>query len=198
MTDKCSDPKPFQLPGGGDGSDVFPMKEGEPFQMTDQERVLFDGYAQEQVAIAGTPVDYWTINVPDSKRDALYGEPVVRKFVGPFRFKANFSAPSHNPQASENGITASWDAAAWIARKTFEDAGAPMPTEGDVMHVWDLPIYVALSTQEPKPLPGAGYYFDVLDVDADGYMLDTPTFTGYKFTLKRRAEFTPERRLERP
>ena len=197
--DKCSDPKPFQATGGGNGCDVSPLKDGESFTVGQpQELALFDSVAQEQIEISGTSIDYWSINSPDSERDVLYGEPKVRRFAGPYRFKVNFTAPSQTPQVREEGLTSTWDASAWVPRKSFEDAHAPIPSEGDVLHSWDLPIYEAMSTMEQRSLPGAGYYFDVMTAEPESYIADTPNFVGYKLTLKRRAEFTPERRLVRP
>lgn len=175
------------------------MQEGEPLRFDGTgEQALFDGFAQEQVAVSGTPVDYWCINVPDSVKDPLYGEAKIRRFAGPFKVMGSFTAPSVNPSPEEFGLTGKWDAAIWIARKSFEDAGAPIPNEGDVLRTWNLPYYIATSTMEPEPVPSAGYFFNVVQLGPDGYVGDSPIFVGYKFTLTRRAEFTPERRIERP
>jgi hypothetical protein len=79
-----------------------------------------------------------------------------------------------------------------------EEAVAPVPSEGDVLQAWNIPFYQKYSTAEQEPLPTAGYYFNVVDVDTDGQLFDNPTFVGFKLKLNRRTEFTPERRLNRP
>ena len=196
MVDKCNDPKPFSVPGNG--CDVSPMKEGESFRVSDSEKALFDSYAYEQTQIAGTPLDYWTINSVDSPRDPLYGEPIERKFDGPFRMFGVFAAPQVDPNVSEEGLSETFTSTATIPRKSFEMSGIPNPGPGDVLHAWNLPMYTAISTPEANPLEGAGYYFDVLNANPDGYVADSPTFVRWALTLKRRSAFTPERRIQRP
>lgn len=196
MADKCSDPKPFAFPGNG--CIVSPLKEGEDFRLSDGEKLLFEGYAGEQTHISGVPVDYWTVNAVDTVRDPLYAEPIERKFVGPFRLFAIFQAPDQTVNTQEEGLLATFTASCSIPRKSFEEAGAPAPGPGDVLNVWNLPFYVAQSTVEANPLAGAGYYFDVMQANPDGYINDSPTFVRWVLPLKRRTAFTPERRLQRP
>ena len=196
MADKCSDPKPYAFPGNG--CIVSPMKEGEDFRLSDSEKDLLQSYAGEQTKIAGVPVDYWCVNAVDTVKDPLYAEPIERKFVGPFRFFAIFQAPEQDVSTAEEGMAARFTSTCSIPRKSFEDAGAPLPGPGDVLNVWNLPIYVAQSTVEANPLEGAGYYFDVLQANPDGYINDSPTFVRWTLPLKRRTLFTPERRLQRP
>jgi len=176
-----------------------PLKDGEPFRLDDRERELFDSVATEQAGIAGTPVSYWSINAVDTKKDPLYHEPIdSRAFAGPFKLYGIFTAPEHTPIVTEEGISEEFDAGLSIPRKALEDAGVPVPSPGDVVHTWKLPIYVSLATVEPTSLPGAGYYFDVIHPSPDGYVNDSPTFVRWVITLKRRTTFTPERRLQRP
>jgi len=177
---------------------VAPMKEGEMLRYSDTERLLFDGYAVEQARISGAPVDYWSINATDTKKDPLYAEPIERVFDGPFRVFGIFLSADQTPVFTEEGLAATFDTSVMLPRKALEDAGVPSPSHGDVVHVWDLPLYIALSTPEAKPLPGAGYYFDVLNANPDGYIIDSPTFVRWNLQLKRRTTFTPERRLKRP
>lgn len=196
MADKCSDPKPYATPGNG--AVVSPMKEGEDFRLSDAEKALIDGYAGEQTHIAGVPIDYWCINAVDTVKDPLYAEPIDRKFIGPFRLFAVFQAPQQDVGTAEEGLSARFTSTCTIPRTAFEVAGAPLPGPGDVLNVWNLPLYVAQSTVEALPLPGAGYYFDVLQANPDGYINDSPTFVRWSLPLKRRTTFTPERRLQRP
>lgn len=195
----ASDPKPYPVPG--DGCVVSPYPDGKPLSFSDlspNEKALFDDYATEQTQDSGTPIDYWIINAVDTIKDPLYAEPIERKFLGPFRMMAVFRAPDQNVTTPEEGIQATFDTTCMIPRATFEALNTPTPGPGDVLHVWNLPIYVSQSTVEPNPLPGAGYYFDVMKADPDGYALDSPTFVRWSLPLKRRTIFTPERRLVRP
>lgn len=196
MVVKCDDVFPW--PVAGNGADVSAMKPGEPFRMTDSERSLYDGTATEQAQIAGTPIDYWLIDPLGSEQDALYGEPVKRFFEGPYRFYGIFQAPSVNDYAAEEGLSTIFEGSASIPRKFFEDARAGHPGPGDVLRVWDLPMYLAMSTPEAEAIKTSGYFFDILNVNPDGYVKDTPTFVRYSLRLKRRTTFTPERRLRRP
>jgi hypothetical protein len=174
------------------------MKDGEDFRISDSERGLLEGYANEQTKIGGVPVDYWCINAVDTVRDPLYAEPIERMFIGPFRLFAVFQAPQHTVSSTEEGLLDEFTSTCSIPRKAFEDAGAPLPGPGDVLNVWNLPIYTAISTVEALPLPGSGYYFDILQANPDGYIADSPTFVRWVLPLKRRTTFTPERRLVRP
>lgn len=196
MADKCSDPKPYAF--AGNGSIVSPMKEGEDFRISDSERALIEGYAGEQTHIGGVPVDYWCINAVDTVRDPLYAEPIERKFVGPFRLFAIFQAPQQDVMVTEEGLAAKFTSTCTIPRKAFEDAGAPLPGPGDVLNVWNIPLYTAISTVEALPLPGSGYFFDVLQANPDGYIADSPSFVRWVMPLKRNTTFAPERRLVRP
>jgi hypothetical protein len=80
-----------------------------------------------------------------------------------------------------------------------EDADAGVPGEGDVIKSWNIPFYALYGLGDrPEAPPDAGYYFNVIDVDTDGQIFDNPSFVGYKLQLRRRTEFTPERRIKRP
>src|SRR4051812_31762276 len=125
MPDKPSDPKCLDVPGKG--YVVGFMKEGEPFHLGDQEKLLFDGYSNEQTDIGGTTADYWTINAVDTVKDPLYGESIDRKFEGPFRFHCVFVAADQTPIVTEEGLAASYDSKVNITRLSFETASCPNP-----------------------------------------------------------------------
>ena len=177
---------------------VAPLKDNEGFRFDDRELGLMDSYANEQFSIAGTPVDYYSIDVLGSKKDPLYGEPEERAFKGPYRYTAMFSYAETIPEVREEGLTQRVTPVIYIPRKMIEDAKAPIPSESDVIHAWKIPFYSQYSNATPTPPPDAGYYFSVTDVDTNGYLFDSPSFVGYKCQLRRRSEFTPERRIKRP
>ena len=170
------------------------------FRLTDQERWLFDGYAQENLHIAGTPFDYYWLDVANTEIDALYGEAGERAFRGPYKLTGWLEMPIRLDAMRMEGRSATWNPSAWVARKDVEDARIYQPKEGDVIQVWQIPFYESFSDVLPsnKPTPGSGFYFDVTEVETNGQMFDTPSFVGYKLTLKRRTMFSPERRLSPP
>lgn len=160
------------------------------------EHDLFDSIAQEHVDILGTDIDLYLHDIEKSKRDPLYDEPVQRVYLGPYRIKGYVSWPDSVPEARMEGLRSTFGAEAWIARKTLEDAGLKqVPGESDVMRIWRTPFFNEMAVDFDSQSPGAGYYFDIVDVDDDGHLFDSATFVGFKFTIKRRTEFTPERRI---
>lgn len=164
------------------------------FTLCDGERFLFDCWAQEHNRIGGTQIEFWSLDVEGSTRDPLYDEPIVRDFAGPFRMVGYLEYPDGFAEAREEGFRSVWNGSIWIARKEFEDAHSPPPSEGDVIRVWNTPFFQKFSVDE-EDVPGRGFYFDITQVGDDGHLFDTPSFVGFKCDISRRTEFTPERRL---
>jgi len=165
-------------------------------QMPECEHDLFDSIAQEHVNILGTDIDFWTHEVSKGTRDPLYDEPIGRVYVGPFRVKGYVSWPDSVPEARQEGGRTSFGAEVWIARKSIEDIRAPQPNESDVLRIWNTPFFNEWAVDNaPSGQPNTGYFFDIIDVDDDGHLFDSPTFVGFKLSIKRRTEFTPERRI---
>jgi hypothetical protein len=164
------------------------------FNLDSKERFLFDLWAQEHTGIAGTELDYWSLDTKASKRDPLYDESIVRVWKGPFRFPAYFEWADSTPEAREEGMRTTWSASCWIARKNFEDFGAPPISEGDIIRVWNVPFFDDFSV-DGENLAVSGYYFDVINVNDDGHLWDQFNFVGYSCSIERRTEYTPERRL---
>lgn len=163
-------------------------------QMPECEHDLFDSIAQEHVGIAGTDIEYWSHDIQAGTRDALYDEPIKRVYRGPFKLKGYITLPDSEPEARMEGSRTIFTAECWIARKEFEDVRAPAPGESDVIRVWKSPFFDKFAVDNVTE-PGAGYFFDILDVDDDGHLFDAITFVGFKMSIKRRTEFTPERRI---
>lgn len=166
----------------------------EEFRLGDEERFLFDLWAQEHTQILGTPIDFWSLNTARTKRDALYDEPIERKWDGPFRITGFLTWPDSTPEAREEGFRTTWSGSIWVARKELEDKKAPSPNEGDVIRVWNTPFHQDFGV-DGEDVPGRGYYFDLTNVNEDSHLFDRSTFVGFSSTISRRTEFTPERRL---
>lgn len=167
----------------------------ESLQMPECEHALFDSIAQEHVQILGTDIDYFSHQVGDSTRDALYDEPVKRAYQGPFRLKGYIAWPDSQPEVRMEGWRTTFSAEAWIPRKDFEDGHCPDPSETDVLRIWKIPYYDKNWSVDGDNVPNSGYFFDILNVNDDGHLFTSPTFVGYRLVLKRRTEFTPERRV---
>ena len=177
---------------------VSPLKDYEGFHLDDRELFLIDGYANEHVRIIGTNIEYWALDILGSKKDPLYGEPIERNFKGPFKYTVWLSYTESVPEAREEGLVERYQPVAWLPRKMVEEANAGVPLEGDVLRAWNIPFYALYGTADHEAPPNSGYFFNVVDVDTDGQVFDNPSFVGYKLQLRRRTEFTPERRVKRP
>ncbi len=187
--------KPIVIPNAR----IEPLRVGDyPFHLTDQERFLFDIWAQESAFQWGTIIELFSLNLAASKRDALYDEPTKRVYTKPFKVNAWVSMPVQNPVVGEEGFRIHFDATSWIARKELEDAGASSPKEGDIVHFWKSRQFDVDAAAETPNIPNSGYYFDVLNSTPTEHMFDTSTFVGFKLTLKRRSEFGAERKIVPP
>lgn len=186
----CESVKPYVIPAGMARSCEHPAPTG-CFDLNDAERYLFDSFAQEHLGIIGTEVEFWSQRVSKSKRDALYDEPVERVWNGPFKLTGLFQYVDTTSDAREEGLREIGPTEIWIARREFEEKNAPPPDTGDVIRVWNLPIFKFIGQEQ-------GFYFDVTGTSEDGHLFDQASFVGWKLTLNRRTEFTPERRLTPP
>lgn len=171
-----------------------PWPLGKGLQISDAELKLHDSVAQETNQIAGTDVDLYIVDVDNSKIDPLFRESIEARWSGPHKLKAFVEWADSTPEVREEGFRTSFTSRAWIARADLEALGLGPPGEGDVLRFWNTPFFNAVAV-DGEPIPGAGYFFNVVDVDDDGHIGDGPSFVGFWLTLQRRTEFTPERRI---
>jgi hypothetical protein len=172
-----------------------------PFHLGDQDTPLFERIAREHTHIIGCDIEYWVLDVQKSKTDPVYGEPLERSWAGPYRVVGYAEYPAGTTTSDEIGTRISWVSTAWISRLAFEQQGTPVPGEGDILHItWERARQVfsgAIGGDGDVVPPGQkiGYYFDVIQVDDDGHIFDSAAYVGYRYDLKRRSEFMPERKL---
>lgn len=177
-------------------SRVKPLSAGQnAFRLTDNDMAIFDSFAKEQVDIAGTEVDYYSIRILKSKRDPVYDEPTKRSWTKPFRMTAWVSWASSAPTVGEEGFRVLFQAQAWLPRAEVERVRCPVPTEGDIIRYWKSEYFNTDATGGEK-ITGAGYYFDVINVDNDGHVYDTSSFVGYRLDIRRRSEYGSERLVD--
>ena len=169
--------------------------------MANENTEMFACWAAEQTQASGTLVDWYSQDIPAATLDPLYNEPENRVWNGPYRFKAFVEFPDQSIEVREEGHRFVWSGGmVWVPIRMVEDGDMPnIPQEGDVVRMWSIPFFDALYNIDLEggspPAPEAGYYFDVIDVTEDGHVFDEAAFTGFKCEIKRRTEFTPERRL---
>lgn len=161
--------------------------------LDDSEVDLFDCINQDLIESAGTEVNYYALDASSTRNratvDPLYGEPVERAFDGPHRVYAVVKYPQYEPLAEEVGFGREWDAQAIISRISLDEKNLPYPSETDIIELWRTPYHDRWSM-------GKGMFFDVVKSEHDGHINDSPTFTQFKLTLKRRSQFGAERRIE--
>lgn len=162
--------------------------------LDDSEVGFFDSIASELNELVGVHINYWTYNSRSdenkSKVDPLYGEiSEPRSIDGPHRVWAYVKYPEHQPSSSDTGFAREWDASVSIARLHLDEKNLPYPTEDDIIELWRTPYHDAMSMH-------IGLFFDVIKIKHDGHVHDTPTFTMFELTLKRRTQFGAERRLQ--
>jgi hypothetical protein len=168
----------------------------EQFQIDGSEIATFDHFVTERTRAHGTRLDYWHQDLPNTARDKLYDEPVNRAWRGPYKIYGYVEYSPGQPEMREEGIRVTWTGNIWIARKEIENASAPPPLEGDIIRYWPLPFFAEHGVNnEESAVSTAGYFFDVVNSDDDGHIAGAAAFVGFKLEVRRRTEFTPERRL---
>lgn len=155
---------------------------------------FFDSVTEIQVAAVGTDIEYWSQDMARGTRDPLYDEPLTRAWRGPFKFKGFVEHAPAQMESREEGFRVTWDGSVFLPRKAVEDSGAPPPKAGDVVRYWRNK-YFAHEASGGADDPGAGMFFDVVNVDSEGHTFDSANFVGFKLRVVRRTEFAPERRL---
>jgi len=156
---------------------------------------LFDTIAQEHVNIAGTEIDLYQLNKKKTVRDALYDENITEGWDGPFRLKGWVEYPEVFPEVRSEGFRKTFPSSLWVARVDIERIGARAPYYGDVIHFWKTPFFDEQSVAYPHGKAKHGYYFTLTEVYDDGHLFDEASFVGFRATLARNTEFSPERRL---
>lgn len=156
--------------------------------LNDSESNLFDMIASDLTRAAGVDLNYYSMEKGKSNIDPLYGEYQTREYEGPWLLPSYVQWPQQSPMSGDSGYTVEFDGKVTVARVEFETHNAPYPVEGDIVEFWRTPYHDIDSR-------GKGLFFDVIKVDNDGHVNDSPTFVQFKLTLKRRPQFAAERKL---
>jgi hypothetical protein len=126
--------------------------------------------------------------------DLLYGEAVAFAFDGPFRVLGYVEKPTVSTEVREGGFRQTFPSTITIPRLNLEEVGAPIPRESDVVGFWEIRYWIRDGVTN-KASDIARYFFNVTNVEEDGFVFDGPHFTQLKLSLTRNSEFVPERRV---
>lgn len=188
------------LPSGKDYlAPMYPIPEAEltgpRFELCDGEEYLFMEWAGEHTNIAGVDIEFFHLDTYNSTVDPLYDEAIERVFQGSFKMKAYVEYPEATPEAGEMGLHSDWSTTIWIPASEVINKHAPIPAEHDIIRVWDkdAQFYKKFGVLE-QDIPESGYFFEITHANEDGHIFDRAKFVGFKCEIKRRTEFTPERR----
>lgn len=159
------------------------------------EQEVFDCINQDLIELTGEEINYYAYDaqsIPNRQKvDPLYGEPAERFTSGAQRIFALVKYPEHDPMSEEVGFSREWDAMITVSRAMLDEKHMPYPSEADVIEMWRTPYHDMWSM-------GKGLFFDVLKAKPDGYLNDSPAFTQFILTVKRRSQFGAERRITPP
>jgi hypothetical protein len=158
--------------------------------MPQGQKYLFDLYATQSVKIAGTPMEFFSLDMRQTKANLIYGEARDKVWVGPYKLSGFVDWPKFDPEMKEEGLKFSAEAKSWISRQEFDDLKI-YPKAGDVIRFWNVPYFNERSEAQ-------GYFFNLTTVNDQGHLFDNPDFVGFALTIKRNTEFTPERRVIAP
>lgn len=163
--------------------------------LDDSERELFDCINQDMIELTGEEINYYPRDLQSpqvrAKIDPLYGELTAAVPTQANKITALVKYPEYDPLSEETGFSREWDARVILSRAMLDEKNLPYPSENDVIEMWRTPYHDRWSM-------GKGMFFDVLKAKHDGHINDSPTFTQFELTLKRRSQFGAERRITPP
>lgn len=159
------------------------------------EKNLFDSVALEILNLAGTesPI-LWKFaekvgRAVSGFSDCLYEEPIDgSKHYVPFRVLCYYEAKDRNTEVTDDGLVQTTAGRITFVRRNLEEARVPMDenanhiSEGDIIQLW--------SQNRLR-----SWYFEITNVNRDGWQLDSDVFTLYVADVVRNDSFTPERKI---
>jgi len=173
--------------------DVHCMTCGE-FKLDSSESYMFDVISQEHTNAVAVELLLYSLSRKRSVIDPLYGEAIDYAWDGPFKILGFVEKPTVSTEVREQGYKQAFPGTIWIPRLNLEQAGAPVPRESDVVGFWEIPYWVNDGvTNKASDIPR--YFFNVTQIEEDGFVFDGPHWTQLKMTVNRNTEFVPERRV---
>jgi hypothetical protein len=98
-----------------------------------------------------------------------------------------FEKPDRIEEVGDNGLTTRLDGKMFVSRKNLEELKIPKDSFGYHISVGDIIQLFSKSTNT--------WYFEVINVDRDGFEHDSEVWTQYELGVARNQSFTPEKKL---
>lgn len=176
----------------------------------DEDAIYLRSLEEERIELVGPPCEYYSLN-RGKNVDALYGEPTNDPLYGG-------SAARGTPSISTQAWNFYPDTGAGQETVTFpcaieyqeSDNRTPMVRPEGFLHEYDAIVAISrnhwecawegtiISGREPKEgdvLYLFGEWWDVVKAGRSGYVLDSPEYVGFKLELKKRTQYTPDRKV---
>jgi len=176
----------------------------------DEDAAYLRSLEEERIELVGPTCEYYSLN-RGKNVDALYGEPTNDPLYGgsanrgdpaisneAWNFYPDILAgqdlvtfpvaieyqegDNRNPTARTEGFVYEYDAIIYISRNHWECAyedtviAGRVPKEGDVLYVFNE-------------------WWDVVKAGKHGFILDSPDYVGFKIEVRKRTQFTPDRKV---
>jgi len=176
----------------------------------DEDATYLRSLEEERIELVGPPCEYYSLN-RGKNVDALYGEPTNDPLYGgssargapsvsdeawnfcpdvdageePVVFPCSIEyqeSDNRTPSVRTEGFVYEYDSIIAISRNHWECAWEDLmcagrePKEGDVLYLF-------------------GEWWDVVKAGRSGYILDSPEFVGYRLELRKRTQYTPDRKV---
>lgn len=161
--------------------------------LTGKEKSLFDSINREILGLAGADnVVLWSFlaSVASGDVDPLYAEPVPgTNHYAPYKVLAYFERPAVVSEGADGGLDITLEGRVYFSRRDLEVAKV-IPegdtSEKDLIKPGD--IFELFSK-------GRSWYFELKNVERDGFVNDSEVFTQYVCDFERARSFIPERKL---
>lgn len=177
--------------------------------LNSKEQRLFDSIALEVLTLAGTPTPVlWKfsktgfatageLSSVSGMIDCLYEEPRVPSLLPstsklemykPYNVLCYFERPNSIVETSEQGLVDRTEVKFWFSRLDLENKKVPTSGKGEHVDVGDV---VQLWSSYTKKT----WYFEVINVERDGFEHDSEVWTHYECSAIRNESFSPERKV---
>jgi hypothetical protein len=176
----------------------------------DEEASYLRSLEEERIELVGPTLEYYSLNRGENV-DPLYGEPTNDPLYGGSGSQGDpsISTESWNfyPDTGQGESVVTFPCA--IEYQEGDNRQPMVRTEG-FLHEYDAIMAVSRNhwecAWEDTPIAGRepkegdvlylfGEWWDVVKVGRHGYILNSPDFVGYRFELKKRTQYTPDRKV---